>query len=129
MKPVSVEEIEAVRKVVVLPPEKVIVYYDGPRLYTVHSETGDYYVGNNVDEDDDCDIWVFVQFSEQKAKDVYDGKISLRHSLLDGESPVYVVKYFIDRTLPEVEKVDGTKLPKEWLPSANSFLDDYTNDF
>jgi hypothetical protein len=129
MKPASIEEIEAVRKVAVLPPEKVIVYYDGPRVYTVHSKTGEYYLANNVDEDDDNDIWVFVQLSEKKAKDVFDGNVSLRQCLLDGESPVYVIRYFMDRHLPEVEKMDGSKLPKEWLPSGNSFLDDYENDY
>jgi hydroxymethylpyrimidine pyrophosphatase-like HAD family hydrolase len=117
---------ETLLHAVQLPAEHVIIYYDGPRLYTVHTKTGQLLLANDVDEDETSEIWVFMELSKANARELFTGKITLRESMLNGKNPLYEVRFSGYRhENPTVTTLPHDKVPTEWLPDKDSFLIDF----
>lgn len=69
----------------VLETTRVIVYYDGPRLFTVRSSAGQSYLVFSVDEseDDASETYLYVALSEVRLERLLSGKEALRSALTD----------------------------------------------
>ena len=104
--------------------DRVLQYYDGPRLLLQRTQAGQLYLGWWSDSDDFLDRWIYLPLTEQRLYEVLTGKIASRDALEDPEDGLLFV---IDKNLQtdSVESAivtDSTTLPSDALPRPGARL-------
>jgi hypothetical protein len=124
------DHVKALQKVVasLVPPqdtvlgklfiEEVYFYYEGPRLFSAISASGQRYFAVDVDEDSDSDTYLYVAVSKDRFFAVRSGLVSLMEAYTSPENGlVFAVKaVYRDTQRNELESLLPSDLPDAWLP-------------
>lgn len=104
---------------------EIFEFYDGPRLFTCESATGQKYLTTWAEEADEHDLWLYVPLSNDRLNIVRSGGMTVRRALLSAEDHVFVVKTpFDEQDGDEVMLItSGSELDMEWLPDEDYSLD------
>ncbi|UYP17717.1 hypothetical protein OED52_13655 [Rhodococcus sp. Z13] len=104
---------------------EVFEQYDGPRLFTCESKTGQLYLVTWADEGEDHDLWLYLPVSRERFAVIRSGGVSVRDALVNAEDRVFVVKM----PFAETEEITldsilaGSDLPDEWLPDSDYMIE------
>ncbi len=98
-----------------LEPERILDFYDGPRLFTVRTTEGFQLLVYQCDADTDTDRFVLVPARNELLAEIESNLIPLREALT---SPpwAWVIDRKHDGTLSRPRAVDPRKLPDDVLP-------------
>ena len=102
--------------------DTVYFYYDGPRLFTVRSETGRVFMVSSAAETDHAEIFLCAPITPKQIEQVLSITGSMRDFLLGAEQGfLYVLSLSThDReTTVNVGTVSVTELSEDWLPAQN----------
>jgi hypothetical protein len=102
---------------------EIYVRYDGPRLFSCVNESGGYFLGLFVEEDDNDEVFVFAPASSDRLNAVRSGQMPLRHAFeapLDGG--VFVVRSSKTGLETSTERRRAGDIPTDWLPDAAARL-------
>ena len=98
---------------------EVFVAYDGPRVLSAQSATGQFFLAGWAAEGPEYDDWMFVPISSARLVMVRSGRITLRDAFIHPESMVYHVQLGHSPESDElVRLISGEDLPESWLPEA-----------
>ncbi|MET9265499.1 DUF6575 domain-containing protein [Amycolatopsis sp. NPDC004079] len=101
---------------------ETFAFYDGPRIFSAISGTGQFYVAVWVDSSDESDTWIYVPVSEGRLIMVRSGGMSLRDAMQHSEGVVYEVELAAvpgDGIVDKVSPIYAGGLPEEWLPDSD----------
>ncbi len=102
---------------------EVFVAYDGPRVLSAQSATGQFFLAGWAAEGPEYDDWMFVPISSARLVMVRSGRITLRDAFIHPESMVYHVQLGHSPESDElVRLISGEDLPESWLPEADFAL-------
>lgn len=100
---------------------ETFVDYDGPRVFSCISATGQYFIAGWAEEHPEFDMWLFLPVSEPRLIAVRSGGIALRDAFERPEGLVYQVTLPVDsdgaRDL--AQPVSPSDLRDEWLPEPD----------
>lgn len=103
--------------------QRVIEYYDFPRIFTCCNSTGQIYLALSTYDDEDEFHWIYLPLSSLRLSAIFGGATRLRHALLEPEGGfLFSVKIFIkggtnfSYILPE-------QIPEDDLPSEDYSID------
>jgi hypothetical protein len=103
--------------------DEVFIDYDGPRLFTCTDEYGSVYLAVFADEDDDFEIYVYVEISPTRLDALRNGQATFRQAF---ENPLHGNSWIVHRSLNTTEgaaeKVPPEAIPVDWLPSEGARL-------
>jgi hypothetical protein len=102
--------------------EEVFLDYDGPKLFSCRSKTGQWFIAVFVDEDDTSEIYLYMPISHERLLTVRSGQLPLRVAFSSPEDGIaYSVRRYLDRADSDVNVItDG--IPEEWLPDEAAVL-------
>ncbi|PTR42718.1 hypothetical protein C8K38_11015 [Rhodococcus sp. OK611] len=98
--------------------EETFEEYDGPRLFSCTSASGNRYVAAWAEESNDHDLWLYVPVSPERFQIVRSGGISVRSAFINPEDYVFLVKTHTDPEFRDtIERIlKGPDIADEWLP-------------
>lgn len=99
-------------------------YYDEPILYSFASETGELFVANFIDyeENSDTDVWAFLPVTFDKLRHLENSDISLLDLYKNPVSQItYIEKKNTDQDEFFIEET--AKIKSSCLPDEDSFLE------
>lgn len=101
--------------------EETFVEYDGPRVFTCRSTTGQLFLAGWAEEREDDDLWLYLPVSEPRLRVVRAGGLPLREAFERPEGVVYLVTLPVDSDLApdRAEPVEVDQLRDEWLPEPD----------
>ena len=105
--------------------ERVLEYYDGPRLLLQRSQAGQLYLAWWNDADESIDRWIYLPVSEQRLREILSGSVSALDALSnpeDGNLLVVDIDVGIDSVIQTIVTTAGS-LPQDSLPLEWSKLD------
>ncbi len=105
--------------------ERVLEYYDGPRLLLQRSQAGQLYLAWWNDADESIDRWIYLPVSEQRLREILSGSVSALDALSnpeDGNLLVVDIDVGIDSVIQAIVTTAGS-LPQDSLPLEWSKLD------
>ena len=105
--------------------ERVLSYYDGPRLILLRSMAGQLYLAWWNNTDDNTDRWIYLPLSERRLHELLTGDITCLEGL---KSPEDGYLYVVDEDLREDSNdltllVSPDALPEESLPYPEARFD------
>jgi hypothetical protein len=102
--------------------EEVFLDYDGPKLFSCRSRTGQWFIAVFVDEDNTSETYLYMPISHERLLAVRSGQLPLRVAFSSPEDGIaYGVRRYLDRADSEVEVMtDG--IPEDWLPDEAAVL-------
>jgi hypothetical protein len=100
---------------------EVYDYYDGPRLFAAHNETGSLFLGYWADETETGEVWYYVAVSRKRLKFIRSGGIALRDAFLNAEDGVVTVVTF-SKDSAATHALLSTAIPEELLPPKDDRL-------
>lgn len=106
------------------PFEKVLQYYDGPRLLLQHSPAGQAYLAWWSDADSDTERWVCLPVSERRLYEVLSGVIPSREGIDNPEGGyVFVVDRNVEAdSIVQMIMTQATALRDDSLPRSGARL-------
>lgn len=100
------------------------VDFDGPRVFSCISRTGQWFIAGWAEQRDQDDLWLYVPLSVPRLNMVRSGGLALREAFEQAEGMVYLV------TLPRADAdndhavpIRAAELREEWLPEPDFRLD------
>lgn len=107
---------------------ETFIDYDGPRVFSCVSATGQYFIAGWAEEHPEYDLWLYLPISEARLISVRSGGITLREAFVRPEGLVYSATLPIDSDgAPDlVEPVRPAELRDEWLPETDFRLELHT---
>ncbi len=103
--------------------EEVFLDYDGPKLFSARSATGQRYVAVAVDEDDGGrPIFLYLPVSAERYLAIRSGLLSLREALLEPEGSVFVYGHAMSIDGIALTLLEAREIPDDWLPDEDAFL-------
>jgi hypothetical protein len=97
--------------------DTVLLYYDGPLLFTIPNEDGSHYLFAGLEPE--AGVWPFVvaHLSVEQYKEFYEFRLTVANAFL--QSPSYLVRDYGDEKiiLEPLERV-----PQNWLPGDVMWL-------
>jgi hypothetical protein len=106
--------------------EAVLLYYDGPQLIIVRTESNQAYIASHSDETDTTDIWLYAMVSDENLENITTGQEGWREVYSSGKYRVFSITYHYDKNQNKdettAEELVPTEIREEWLPSHNTFL-------
>lgn len=105
--------------------QETLVEYDGPRVFSCQSLTGQRYIAGWAEERQEDDLWLYLPVSEARLISVRSGGLTLREAFERPEGFVYLVTLPTDPELgpDRVEPLLGGSLQEEWLPAPEFRLE------
>ena len=105
--------------------ERVLEYYNGPRIIVQQSETGAIYLAWWTDADEAKDRWIYIPVSSTRLKDILSGTMSPLDAF---EQPEFGYLFAVDRdaATDDILQIVFTKaaaLPQDTLPLPEARLD------
>ena len=105
--------------------ERVLSYYDGPRLILLRSMAGQLYLAWWNNTDDNTDRWIYLPLSERRLHELLTGDITCLEGL---KSPEDGYLFVVDEDLREDSNdltllVSPDALPEESLPYPEARFD------
>ncbi len=97
--------------------ERVLEYYDGPRLLLQRSQAGQLYLAWWNDADESIDRWIYLPVSEPRLRDILSGSVSALDALsnpADGNLLVVDIDADIQTIVTTVASLPQDSLPLEW---------------
>lgn len=109
--------------------EETFEYYDGPRLFSCKSATGNLYIAAWAEEEEDHDLWLYLPISKERFEITRSGGITVREAFTYAEDSVYLVKIPTDGELRDsIEQLlTGDAIPDEWLPGSDYRIELHTD--
>ncbi|AZR72481.1 hypothetical protein BBF96_03250 [Anoxybacter fermentans] len=102
---------------------EIYEYYDGPRLFSCESISGQKYLAVWIDFDEDSERWLYVPVSNHRLSSVKRGLISLYEAFNCPEDGwLWDVKTFFHDQSNIVTQITPNQLSKEDLPDEDAFL-------
>lgn len=100
--------------------DEVFIDYDGPRLFSCVSTTGQSYLAGWAEEALDHDLWLYVPVSRHRLTAIKTGSLTLLDAYLHAEGLVYVVRLDSDEEVQDrLELYSPDQLEDNWLPDPN----------
>lgn len=108
--------------------DEVFAEFDGPRLFSCRSRSGQIYLAEWAGENDDenGDEWLFVPLTAERLGVVRSGGIPVRQAFTQPEEQVYLVSTFYGGQRDEISLLDPELIPDDMLPAGDFLLDLYT---
>jgi len=108
--------------------EDVIAYYDQAQLFFFTAqEKGKEdsrceFLSVHIDQNIERDVWLNVPVTQERKKDILEGKVSLQDAFAKSESgeAFVVIKFQSGRELVGKKKI--SLFPKEWFPEQGDFV-------
>ncbi|WAM19476.1 DUF6575 domain-containing protein [Rhodococcus sp. JS3073] len=109
--------------------EETFEYYDGPRLFSCRSTTGQLYVAAWAEEGTDHDLWLYLPISQERFDVTRSGGITVRDAFVNPEDAAFLVKIPFDgQSRDTIEQVlDGESIADDWLPDPSYRIELQTN--
>lgn len=102
--------------------QRVIEYYDFPRLFTCQNNTGQIYLALSTYDDEEEFHWIYLSISTLRLNSVLDGGISLRDAFIDPENGfLFVLKSFLNKAA-EFSYALPESIEEEDLPDVGYLL-------
>ncbi len=98
--------------------DKVLEYYDFPRLFTCASSTGQSYVGLSTFDDDSEAHWLYLPISSLRLNSILTGGMPVRQAFTQPEGGYLVRVRLSSDKVSEVAFVLPEQIPEDDLPSA-----------
>ena len=98
--------------------ERVLEYYDGPRLLLQRSQAGQMYLAWWNDADESIDRWIYLPVSEPRLREILSGNVSALDALSnpeDGNLLVVDIDVGIDSVIQTIVTT-AASLPQDSLP-------------
>jgi hypothetical protein len=103
--------------------KEVFLSYDGPKLFSCQSGSGQWFIAVFVDEDDESETYLYAPISYERLVKVRSGRESLRKAFSSPEhGRAYSVRRYLDRPDSEVELIKRDLIPEDWLPDETAKL-------
>ena len=105
--------------------DKVFLYYDGPRVFSLKNSVGFTYLGYWVGDTDACESWWLIPISPSRLKKLAANKIDIRSALEQQEENFFyrVDFYFDDGRVDTAVEYSREAKNLITLPLAGIFLD------
>lgn len=107
---------------------EVFFEYDGPRLFVAKNRSGNLYLANCVDEDEDegTETYLYVSVSSERMKLIRSGYLTLREAYSNAEdSFVYEITAQYGAKEPNnlLNYLPSHNIPDEWLPLEDARIE------
>ena len=104
--------------------DRVLQYYDGPRLILQKSQSGHLYLAWWSDSDDSSDRWIYLPLSEARLQAILSGEIPSLDGLRNPEDGhLFVVDMDLDTdSIIQTILTDASELPGDALPLPEARL-------
>lgn len=101
--------------------DRVLQYYDGPRLLLQKSQTGQLFLAWWCDSDESTDRWIYLPVSESRLQTILSGEMPDLEALQNSEDGyVLVVDIDLDSaSIVQTVMTDADALPSDVLPSPD----------
>jgi hypothetical protein len=103
-----------------LQPVRVLYAFDGPRIFTCRSQSGEFYLAYQCGEDRDIRRFLVVPFSDELERRLVSGDVNLRDALTRTQS--WVVDLSNDWCPLRAWQVDLDDIPRTALPKPGVML-------
>ena len=103
-------------------PDVVLLWFDGPKTFTLQRDSGSVYLAHWCVGDDSTDRYLIVPIADGDLEEVQTGRISLRNLLVNA-SRHYIVDVNNDESVRNVWRIAKIlDIPNEVLPSPDARL-------
>lgn len=97
----------------------VYSYYNEPVLYAAENEEGVPFLVSFIDKEEDCEIWLYAQTTDEMLDSLDKKEIDLRTLILNASA------YYQAAVVPGVRETEFIRmyaLPNHYLPAAGEFI-------
>ena len=104
--------------------ERVLEYYNGPRIIVHQSQDKEIYLAWWTDADETKDRWIYIPVSRMRLKDILSGIMSPRNAFKQPENG-YLLAVDRDAATDDISQIIVTKadaLPQDTLPHPEARL-------
>ena len=104
--------------------DRVLQYYDGPRLLLRRTDYGQLYLAWWSDADESTERWLYLLLTQSRLRDILSGRVPSRNALNTPENGyVLVIDIASDTdTVNSVVKTNASALPQDTIPLPGAVL-------
>jgi Zn-dependent peptidase ImmA (M78 family) len=99
--------------------ERVIIEYDGPKLFTARDTQGLLYVAIFLDDSDDDESFLYVPLGEERARAFLAGVVSGREVFKASSEYAWIVTIPFRDAAPSARRITSAEIDVNWLPAEN----------
>lgn len=96
--------------------DRVLIEYDGPKLFIAHSSTGQKYVAIFIGDDDETETFLYTPVSEERANAFLAGVVSGREVFRSSSETVWLVRTSFMHGSVSARQIPATEILDKWLP-------------
>jgi hypothetical protein len=100
------------------------VDFDGPRVFSCVSATGQWFIAGWAEERDEDDVWLYLPLSQPRLSMIRSGGLTLRAAFEQPEGLIYqVLLPHSDEATDQAVPIGAARLRDEWLPESDFRLE------
>lgn len=100
--------------------ERVVIEYDGPKLFTARDSAGRLYVSIFIDDDEDGEEFLYVPLSDERGAAFLAGVVSGRDVFRASSEYAWLVNVPFGGQQSFVRRIDAADIHEDWLPADGS---------
>lgn len=106
--------------------DETFVYYDGPKVFTCLSPSGERYICAWAESSETHDKWLCTSITEPRGQQLRSGALALREAFTTPEYALYVAteSWSAGSEVFTAQIIDHTAVPEDWLPAPEFRLTD-----
>lgn len=107
----------------------ILVEFRQPILFTCLDERNRMYLVTCFRADAQEKDWLITETTPEQIIDLLTNTLTIRNAFPNGDALVYLVKKDRDAVEPVVQKCQANKVPKEFFPTPDMFMDGDEDEF